>query len=228
MEAPEPTLERPDAPVFGESFNSRSMLRIYDAMVYRFSEPLFWRCSVKRFLDLYDDNVSARHLDIGVATGYLLDHCRFPVADPQITLMDLNPEPLAFAAHRLQRYAPRIQRANVLDDWKLPDRSFDSIAMFNLLHCVPGTLKEKAVAFEHARAALAPGGTLFGATIVHGGVKHTRRSRGLLKLLNRRGVFDNLGDDLDDLEAGLARSFGAWEVQVEGVTALFKAGGEAR
>jgi hypothetical protein len=34
---------------------------------------------------------------IGVRTGTLLDACRFPVAQTEITLMDLNPNSLATA-----------------------------------------------------------------------------------------------------------------------------------
>ncbi len=40
------------------------------------------------FLTLYDQYVSANHLDIGVGTGYFLDHCRFPAANPRLALMD--------------------------------------------------------------------------------------------------------------------------------------------
>ncbi len=102
---------------------------------------------------------------------------------PQITLMDLNPNSLDAAARRLARYAPRTHRANVLDPWGLPQGSFDSVAMCHLLHCLPGAIPEKAVVFEHALGALAPGGVLFGATLLGEGVEHTWLARRALAAL---------------------------------------------
>ena len=203
---------------------SPGVLRLYDFVAYRVDAPLLWRCPVGELLDIYDARISARHLDVGVGTGYLLDRCRFPVAAPRITLMDLNPGPLAFASRRLQRYAPRSHRADMLEPWRLPPASFDSIALSNVLVCAAGPLPHKAaLAFEQARQCLSPGGCVFGATVLNGGVEHTRRSRFALKALNRRGVFDNLDDHRDDLEAALAAAFGSYEIKVRGSVALFLA-----
>lgn len=205
----------------GQAAYTRRGLWMYDTIAYRIDCPYFWRCPVERFLALYDTHVSGRHLDVGIATGYLVDRCSFPVAAPEITLMDLNPRCLEYAARRLRRYRPRTHQANVLAPWGLPERAFDSVAMSLVLNCVPGSMREKAVAFEHAGAVLAPGGRVFGATLLAGGVEHTRRSRFLMTRLNKRGVFDNLGDHRDDLEAALAGSFPSYEIAVEGAIAFF-------
>ncbi len=207
----------------GQAAYTPRLLKVYDAVVYRFNGPVLWRCSKERFLELYDANVSARHLDVGVATGCLLDECHFPLAAPQITLMDLNENSLEVAARRLARYEPTTHQANVLEPWGLQPDSYDSVGMVNVLHCVPGAMLAKTVAFEHARSALAPGGVLFGATVLGGGVEHTRLSRMALKGMNRRGVFSNLEDSLEDLDAGLGRVFDSHEVHVEGAVALFTA-----
>jgi hypothetical protein len=137
--------------------------------------------------------------------------------------MDLNENSLEVAARRLARYAPTTHQANVLEPWGLQPDSYDSVGMVNVLHCVPGAMLAKTVAFEHARTALAPGGVLFGATVLGGGVEHTRLSRMALKGMNRRGVFSNLEDSLEDLDAGLGRVFDSHEVHVEGAAALFTA-----
>jgi SAM-dependent methyltransferase len=203
---------------------SRRFLRFYDVLVYRVNLPFLWRCPPARLLDLYAENVSTNHLEVGVGTGYLLDRSRFPAEDPRITLMDLNTGPLEFTASRLERYAPQVHQASVLSPWKLPPRSFGSVAMSNLLHCVPGTLREKsAVAFEQASSALAPGGTLFGSTVLGEDADHTRRSRSTIRRLNRKGVFHNLEDRLEDLDAELGRAFASHELEVSGVMALFVA-----
>lgn len=207
----------------GQAAYTRFTLPFYDLLVMRYTLPRLWRCPKSRILKLYDENAGNRHLDVGVASGYLINRCRFSSDSPEITLMDLNPSSLQFAARRLRRYGPRTNRANVLEPWGLPAESFESIAMSNLLHCVPGTLRDKRVAFEHAKDALAPGGTLFGATVLGLEADHSKRSRKAIERLNRKGSFSNLDDRQEDLEAGLAATFPSYEVQVEGVVALFTA-----
>lgn len=207
----------------GQAMYSRPVLALYDALVYGFNCRVLWRCPKARMVELYDAHVGARHLDIGVATGRLLDECRFPVAAPEITLMDLNPNSLAVAARRLKRHTPRTHLANVLDPWELPEASFDSVAMCNLLHCLPGAIPDKAIAFEHARDVLVPRGVLFGATILSEGVDHTWLSRRAIAATNRRGVMCNLDDNLDDLDTALGRIFASHEVQIVGAVALFHA-----
>ena len=207
----------------GQAIYTRRFLAVYDAVVYGFNSPVLWRCPKGELIRLYDANASARHLDIGVGTGRLLDECRFPDPAPEITLMDLNPNSLDAAARRLARYAPRTHQANVLEPWGLPEASYDSVAMCHLLHCLPGAIPAKAVVFEHARAVLAPGGVLFGVTLLNEGVEQTWLSRRAIAAGNRRGVMSSLDDRLKDLEAALDRAFGAHEVRVVGSAALFAA-----
>lgn len=207
----------------GQAVYSRPMLRFYDLLVFRYNLPVLWRCSKDRLLQLYDENAGTRHLDIGVGTGYLIDKCHFPSKAPEITLMDLNRNSLSFTARRLERYSPRIHRANVLEPWRLSERTFDSVAMVSLLHCVPGTLRSKAIAFSHAQSALVPEGSLFGATVLGTEADHTRHSERVMKRFNRRGVFSNLEDRREDLEASLADVFATYEVEVQGSVALFTA-----
>jgi ubiquinone/menaquinone biosynthesis C-methylase UbiE len=210
-------------PTAGQAIYTASFLRTYDALVHGFNGPVLWRCRKGDLVNHYSRHASARHLDIGVGTGCLLDECRFRSPDPEITLMDLNPNSLDRAAIRLRRFSPRVQRANVLDDWGFPPESFQSVGMNYLLHCLPGAMPEKAVGFEHARVVLAPGGVLFGSTVLAAGVSHTRRSRLAMRFLNHRGVFSNEEDYLEDLEAGLARTFDSHEIRVQGAVALFSA-----
>lgn len=214
----------PSDPAFaGQAFYSPLGLKAYDALAYGFNSTVLWRCPRWRLVELYDQNVSGRHLDIGVATGSILDACRFPVADPELTLMDLNPHSLAAAARALGRYAPRTHQANVLEPWGLPAGAFDSVAMCHLLHCIPGEMPQKAVAFEHAKAVLAPGGVLFGATIFGKGVRLSRPARAMTVLGNRRGVLSNLGDGPAELDAALGASFPSRRLWIRGAVGLFLA-----
>jgi SAM-dependent methyltransferase len=206
----------------GAAWYSRRNLRLYDR-VLAFNHRVFWRCPRSRLVALYDEHVSARHLDIGVADGWLLDRCRFPVPRPELTLLDLNPDALAVASERLARYAPRIQLGSALEPFALPPDSVDSIGMSLLLHCLPGTLRTKAVVFDHARAVLAPGGVVFGATVLNGGVRHTPLSRAAMQVLNRRGIFSNLVDTLEDLDAILRAPWDRYELRVHGALGIFVA-----
>lgn len=226
MASTETKVEKTDPAYTGQASYTPAALRIYDGFTYRFNYPFLWRCTSQQLFQLYKKNVSSRHLDIGVATGYLIDHCDFPTPRPQVTLMDLNSNSLAFAARRLQRYGPATHQANVLEPWGLPDGSFDSIGMFNLLHCLPGAMSEKAMAFKHARTALAPGGRLFGATVLGAGVKKNPLARFGLSVLNGRGAFHNRSDSPEELDAALAQNFDSYELTVKGMVGLFSARAE--
>ena len=68
----------------GQAVYSARTLKLYDALVLGFSNRFLWRCPTAELLALYDANVSANHLDAGVATGFFLDACRFPVARPRL------------------------------------------------------------------------------------------------------------------------------------------------
>lgn len=217
------TLERDDPAHAGQAVYSRGFLEVYDALVYGFNSPVLWRCPKSRLVEHYDVNVSARHLDIGVGTGALLDAARFPVAAPEITLMDLNPNSLAAASRRLARYAPRTHRANVLEDWHLEPGTYESVALTHILHCLPGSMAEKGVAFKHAKRALTPGGTLFGATILGKDVTLNPLARAFIALSNSRGILHNWDDGPAELDAALGKVFAEREIRVRGNVGLFVA-----
>ncbi len=146
------------------------------------------------------------------------------MARPEITLVDLNPVCLDAAARRIARFTPRKVVANVLEP--LPadlGGPFQSAGLTYLLHCVPGSIPEKAVMFDHLRHHLAPGARVFGATIVQGDAPRNRAARRLMAIYNAKGVFSNSGDTYHDLEEALARRFDIIDMRLEGVVAMFEA-----
>nr|WP_083472648.1 class I SAM-dependent methyltransferase [Kibdelosporangium phytohabitans] len=182
--------------------------------------PWFWRCPVAEVQSLYDASVGARHLEMGVGTGYLPAHAQFPVPDPRITLVDLNPAPLAYTARRLSQYATTLVRANVLEP--LPVQGpFDSAAMNFLLHCVPGSIEDKGVILRNAAAVVKPGGIVFGSTILSSDVPVTPQARLLMKVFNARGIFHNDRDTLAGLRTVLS-GFDRHKLVVRGCVALFR------
>ena len=197
-------------------------LRAYDLFVLGFSNRFVWRCRSSVMLERYDRYVGQRHLDVGVGTGWFLDRCRWPVDSPQITLLDLNENSLSAASRRIRRYTPATVQANVLEPVELGDARFDSIGANYLFHCLPGGLEWKsATATSNLRPYLAPGGVLFGSTILGRGVAHNRLGRRLMRLYNRKGIFSNVEDDAQGLEQGLASQLTDVEVDVVGTVALF-------
>ena len=202
---------------------NKALLAIYDAYVLGFSNTWVWRCPSRRILALYDRQVSGRHLEVGVGTGYFPDHCRFPVASPRIDLLDIHPATLETAARRLRRYQPQCFRGNVLESLPLAEAGYGSIAVNYLLHCLPGPLRDKGrVVFEHLMPWLDPReGRLFGATILGQGVRHNALGRRLMAFYNGKGIFGNVEDNEDDLRRLLSEHFPAHELEIHGCVALF-------
>jgi hypothetical protein len=218
--------ERPsvDEVEAGQRVYTPLVLRAYDLFVLGFSNRFVWRCRSSNMLARYNRYVGARHLDVGVGTGWFLDRSRWPVEAPRITLLDLNENALSTASQRLRRYTPATVQANALDPVELGISRFDSIAANYLFHCLPGGLEWKsATVVSNLRPYLAPGGVLFGSTILGLGVPHNLLGRRLMRLYNKKGIFSNLEDDQRGLEQGLASQLNDVEVEVVGTVALFAA-----
>jgi len=210
----------------GQAVYSPFVLHVYDWFVLGVSNSLFWRCPTRELRALYDRNVRARHLDVGVGTGFYLDHAKWPAAAPQITLVDLNANSLAAAQWRIRRYAPQAVKADALAP--LPALgTFESAGLCYLLHCLPGSIAEKSVVFDHLHPLLAPRARIFGATIVQGplpgGARRSRTAQALMGLYNRKGIFSNSRDTFTGLEAELKRRFAEVEIRVIGTVATFEA-----
>lgn len=199
------------------------MLKAYDQLVLAVIARYLWRCPSREVQAQYDAHASANHLDVGVGTGYFLDHCRFPTANPKITLSDLNKNCLDYVAERIRRYSPTTVVANVLDPLPLPAASFDSIGLNYVLHCLPGPMVRKAEALKNLRVLLKEGGVLFGATLLGKGWTPSLPAQLMMWHANRVGGFSNRDDDLPGLETALRENFKSFSVRMVGGMALFVA-----
>jgi ubiquinone/menaquinone biosynthesis C-methylase UbiE len=204
----------------GQAVYTPLVLGVYDWYVLGFSASLVWKCPSQTMLDHYNRHVGRRHLDVGVGTGYFLDRARFP-SEPEITLFDLNPNSLAYAARRIERHRPTCVRGDVLEPNSLPGQYYDSIALSFLLHCLPDGGEGKWRAFTHLAGALQPGGVLFGSTIVADAP--LRRQHWLMNLYNRKGIFSNAADTFDVLRAQLEERFRKVVLEQVGAVAFFAA-----
>ncbi|MCV0423839.1 MAG: class I SAM-dependent methyltransferase [Roseibium sp.] len=213
----------PEAHKPGYAIYSKTSLAIYDTLVLGLSNRFIWRCPSQYLTALYNRKLTDNHLDIGVGTGYFLDKATFPVAAPKVTLMDPNNECLEKAAGRIARYNPTRVKADALVPWPGTLGAFGSIGVNYVLHCLPGTMADKAVLFDCLKPHLAEEGTVFGSTILQGDVPRSAFARKLMKIYNGKGVFSNENDTRESLETELSHRFKNVDIEMMGCVALFSA-----
>jgi ubiquinone/menaquinone biosynthesis C-methylase UbiE len=204
-----------------QALYTRWFLAIYNRIALGLTSHFIWKCPSDNIIRLYNQHISANHLDVGVGTGYFLDKCTFPVPSPRLVLVDLKPNSLAVARKRLTRYFPQSYRRNVLEPLEIDGPPFDSIAVNHLLHCLPVTMQAKGTVFEHLKALLNPGGVIFGTTLLYGGVKRSFLATFTYYWLNLLGIMTNKQDDVEGLKQNLTRHFTESNIEVIGCGALF-------
>jgi ubiquinone/menaquinone biosynthesis C-methylase UbiE len=204
-----------------QALYTRWFLAVYNRLLLDLMSRLVWNCPSDNVLELYNQHVSANHLDIGVGTGYFLDKCTFPVPNPRLVLVDLKANSLTIARKRLARYSPQTYRQNVLEPLEIDGPRFDSIGINYLLHCLPVTMQAKGVVLKNLKALLNPGGILFGTTFLYNGVKRSLLATWFLYWLNILGIMTNEQDDVEGLRQNLARHFTESDIKIIGCGALF-------
>ena len=166
-----------------------AMLSFYDGLVHGLSNRFAWRCPTARMFDLYRDNLSSRHIEAGVGTGFFIDHADRGAFE-QLTLLDINRHCLARSARRLARYQPLLCQANLLAPIAIELEPVDSIGLTYVLHCLPGPMPAKLIAIDHLRPFMNKGAVLYGATILGRGIEPNGAARSLLRLYDAKGVFN--------------------------------------
>lgn len=206
----------------GQAIYNKKVLSIYDLWVLGFSNSFLWKCPTKLLREEFVKNVTINHLDVGVGTGYYLDKC-LSNTERRVALLDLNLNSLISAASRISRFDPEIYHANVLDKLNLKCDRFDSISINYLLHCLPGSIKEKSIVFANLRPYLNEKGILFGSTILGKGTKKSYLASKLMSIYNRKGIFDNNLDSLTELTSSLHEYFNKVDLRTVGCVAIFTA-----
>jgi hypothetical protein len=198
------------------------MLSFYDRLVHGLSNRFAWRCPTERMIALYRDNLSSRHLEAGVGTGFFINRAN-PPSFEELTLLDINRHCLARSARRLARYHPLQCETNLLAPIASELEPADSVGLTYVLHCLPGTMSAKLKVVDHLRPAMNKNAVLFGATILGRGIEPNAPAQFLLRLYNGKGVFNNLDDDLAGLTGGLKSRFSQVDIETRGCVALFRA-----
>lgn len=203
---------------------SRLGLKLYDPLIMEGIAPRVWGCLPQVLVDHYRDHLTGNHADIGVGTGYCLDHAGLSI--PRLVLIDLQPNCLEYTVRRLKRFAPRCYLRDVLQPIRgIEGPRFDSVALNGVLHCLAGEFLMKARAFDNLAPLTRPGTKIFGCTLVSDrqGDHWKWRRRATHALLNGLRVIDNRRDYVADLRAALSTRFDQAEIQLVGCMALFSA-----
>ena len=206
----------------GAAVYSPLTLKLYDAWVLGISNRFAWQCPTRDVLQpFFDRNVGARHLDVGVGTGYYLANAGLPDTT-QVTLLDLNPSSLEAAKQRFGRVDTQTLQHDVFVPLGTEQHGhYDSISLFYLLHCLPGTMADKGAVFANLKPCLKPDGVLFGATILGDAAGHNGFGRKLIEVYNKKGIFGNRSDTVEGLRSALALHFRDVHIEVVGKVALF-------
>ncbi|KAK3346025.1 methyltransferase [Lasiosphaeria hispida] len=215
-------------------------LQIYDAWVLGFNMSFVWRCTTETvLLPFFRENFSRRHLDIGVATGFfpataLAQQPPATLPAQEITLFDLNEIALRSAKARINADNQKtpVSVTTVHADAlagvppELEGMRFDSVSLFNVLHCIPAHQERKNRVFELAADVLSDDGVVFGCSVL--GIKHHAWWNPLgwmtMAFFNLVGsAFGNWEDEPAVFEQGLRREFEDVKTWIVGSVFLFRA-----
>jgi ubiquinone/menaquinone biosynthesis C-methylase UbiE len=208
----------------GASFYSPTILKLYDFGVLGLSNRFVWQCPTKTvLLRFYKEHLGLKHLDVGVGTGFYIARAGL-TRSHQVSLLDLNENSLRAAAAQVKQAKVRTFMRDVMQPSSAPaDTGYDSISLFYLLHCLPGTMGDKETAIANLKRYLSKDSVLYGATILGDEAAHNPIGRMLLKLYNDKGVFHNMADTFDDLQRMLRRQFQNVQIRRHNKVALFVA-----
>jgi hypothetical protein len=198
---------------------TRPVLKIYDAVIMGLLARWVWRCPPSLFINLYDALVSKNHAEIGVGTGYCLDRCRADIS--RLALIDLNPNCVDHARERLERFAPTTHVRNALEPIYVSGGPFDSVALGGVLHCLPGSMRDKGRVFDNLRPVLTKSSVVFGYTLVSDTGSLEPAAVVARALLNRLRFVNNYSDLSDGLRRELEIRFDEYVVTRVGAIAFF-------
>jgi SAM-dependent methyltransferase len=216
-------MDRDDPAYAGQRDYGPLLLNVYDPIVVGQVSRIVWRTQPGPLLDRFRERVRPNHLDVGPGTGYFLDKSGLPDGSA-ITILDPNPNVLKHVSKRLTRFKVTAVEADVLKPLPVAG-PFDSAALHLVIHCLPGPIERKQLAVNNVAAVLAPDGVFFGASVLGIPGPHTRLARGVLKVFNKQGGFDNLDDTEESLRTMLGSAFEQVQIETIGAVAVFAATG---
>ena len=121
----------------------------------------------------------------------------------------------------MKRYDPQIYGRDVLEPLCIDTPGFDSVGLGFLLHCLPGSMDAKGMAFQNVMPLLNPGGVLFGTTLLYKGVQRHPLATFTFWWANQLGFMSTGQDSLEGLDRNLKKYFSSSHIELRGCAALF-------
>ena len=134
----------------------------------------------------------------------------------------MNKHCIHSACQVLQGLKSECYEHNIFERFTQKINLFNSVSANYLLHCLPGSMKDKHVVIKNISGLLHPKGVFFGSTILGGNDSNNFFAKKLMKIYNKKKIFSNEKDTLEDLASILDLYFAHVEIQVEGCVAIFK------
>lgn len=207
----------------GVRIYSKLLLGFYDVLIMRILTPYVWRCHARHYLQLYREQMSSNHADIGVGSGYCLQRCHYQPGEVRIALIDLQQNCLDYTKQRLARYQPETYQRDASQSIHIDADAFDSIALGGILHCMPGDLRDKGSVFDALQPISHAQTRVFGYTILNKDVRKTWLSRSVFYVLHKLKVINGIDDSAQHLNVELKKRFARSCVKVIGQVAIFSA-----
>ena len=163
---------------------------MYDIIVNDVNCRYVWKCEKNHIFNLYKQNISKNHLEIGPGTGYFLKNYSFS----NLTLMDVNEDTLSFSKNQLKAQSKKIQNFHHdIFKQKKYVKDIDSVGVNYVLHCVDGKLEDKLDRL--AKNLITDRDVIiFGASIIQKEQEKNKITEAELYFLNQMNIFHNQYD----------------------------------
>jgi len=201
----------------GQKVYSKLVLKLYNFVVLFFNNTFLWKCKTSQLLQLYKDNVSHNHLDIGVGSGYYLKNVKDRLS--KVALMDLNPNCLEYVKNVLKDKEVSTYQVDILKDVAEEFYSkYESISCNYLIHCLPDNGNKEKV-FENIAKMLSKDGVAFGSTIIDD--YSSSLAIMVANKFNAKGVFDNKNDTYESIEKYIKNNFAEYTIKQIGSVCVY-------
>ena len=194
---------------------SNILLNNYDYFVNNLNCKYVWKCNQNIIKDLYKNNLSKNHIEIGPGTGYFLKQNQFD----NLYLLDINNDILNDSFKNLKNNSKKIVKINkniFSRNNQIKINNVNSIGLSYVLHCVPNTLDTSLNYLVNNLNKKDV--TLFGSTVIPTNASFLASSE--LYFLNKLGIFNNFNHNVKQLK-NFSKNYDH-EINVVGNVLVFK------